>query len=113
MVDCCLCAVTNLRVSSIGALDHIGSIIKDRPRVGPTKSVAAKGASSALSTCGVGTVIPSAILGKCPLSLADMDLGLKCLAGVPPMASLAMVLIFVNSVLAFTAACIIASKVLR
>ncbi len=79
-VDCCLCVLTNVGVSSIGALDHIGSIIKDRPRVGPTTSVAAKGASSASSTCGVGTFIPSAILGKCPLGLADTDLGLKCLA---------------------------------
>ncbi len=79
-VDRCLCALTNFGVSSIGALDHIGSIVKDRPRVGPATSIAVKGASSALSTCGVGTFIPSAILGKCSLGLADMDLGLKCLA---------------------------------
>jgi hypothetical protein len=67
-------------VSSIGgALDHIGSIIKGIPRVGPATSVAAKGALSASSTCGVGTLILSAILGKCPLGLADTNLGLKCL----------------------------------
>ncbi len=83
MVDCCLCIVTDLGVSSIGALDHIGSIINDRPRVGPATYAAAKGASSALSTGGVGTFIPSAILGKCLLGLADIDLGLKCLAWGP------------------------------
>jgi hypothetical protein len=79
-VDHCLCVLVNLGVSSIGALDHIGSIVKDRPRVGPATSVAAKGALSASSTCGVGTFIPSAILGKRPLGLADTDLGLKCSA---------------------------------
>jgi hypothetical protein len=80
-VNCCLCIVTNLGISSIVALDHIGSIIKDRPRVGPAASVAAKGALSPSSTCGAGTFIPSAILGKCLLSLADTDLG--CLAWGP------------------------------
>jgi hypothetical protein len=80
VVDCCLCVLTNFGISSIGALYHIDSIIKDRSRVGPATSLAAKGALSALSTCGVGTFIPSAILGKCPLGLADTDLGLKCLA---------------------------------
>ena len=84
VVDYCRCVVTNLRVSSIGALDHIGFIVKDRPRVGLATSVAAKGALSVLSTFGVGTFISSAILGKChPLGLADMDLGLKCLAWNP------------------------------
>ncbi len=61
----------------------LGPIIKDRVRVGPAASVAAKGALSALFTCGVGTFIPSAILGKCLLGLADMDLGLKCLTWGP------------------------------
>ncbi len=79
-VNRCLCDLINFGVSSIGALDHIGFIVKDRPRVGPATSVAAKGALSPSSTCGIGIFIPSAILGKCPLGLADMDLGLKCLA---------------------------------
>jgi hypothetical protein len=83
VVDYCRCVVTNLRVSSIGALDHIGFIVKDRPRVGLATSVAAKGALSVLSNCGVGTFVPSAILGKCSLGLADTDLGLKCLAWGP------------------------------
>ncbi len=62
-VDGCLHILPNFGVGSMGALDNIGSVFKKRPRVRPTTSKAAEGATTAASIGGGGTIIPaSAIL---------------------------------------------------
>ncbi len=61
--DGCLCILPNLGVISVGALDNIGSVFEERPRVRPAASKAAEGATTAASIGGGGTIIPaSAIL---------------------------------------------------
>ncbi len=62
-VDGCLCILPNLGVISVGALDNIGSVFEEQPRVRPTTSKAAEGATTVASIGGGRTIIPaSAIL---------------------------------------------------
>jgi hypothetical protein len=62
VVNGCLCILPNLGVIRVGALDNIGSVFEEQPRVRPATSKAVQGATTAASIGGGGTIIPASAL---------------------------------------------------